>query len=179
MHRELNPQLFANKPDKTPDSPGPLGASSKPTLSQQAQNYLPTEVRALENQVHTVKMGVSMVEKKLESMGLQMQEFARATATRFERFSQSLARLEEAMAQGNQELTNKYGTLTGKLNERRVNDGKIQEMVDRHNHIVRNFENRLTALQRTLSEQEMQLMASNATLDEARQEIMRLKRSGQ
>ena len=53
---------------------------------------------------------------------------------------------------------------------------KIQELVDRHNSIIRNFENRLLSMQRLVSEQEMTLHNAQAALDEARNEIARLKR---
>jgi chromosome segregation ATPase len=138
--------------------------------------YPPIDIKGLENQLSTLRVTLMQVEKRTEAVQSQMQELARTTAQRMERFAGAISRFEDNMTQGQQESTNKIAQVVAKVNERKVSDNKINELIDRHNHIIRNFENRLLALQRLASEQEMTLHNSQAALEEARNEIARLKR---
>lgn len=185
MHRELNPHLFGNSSPgnratvEKPATPGPFdpGLPSQTSAGMpKLPGAIPPEVRQLEAHVHSFKIQMQASEKRSDVLISQVQELARSTTGRFERVSQAMTRLEGSAAQQLQELNSKFAALASKLNERKVQDAKIQEMVDRHNHIVRNFENRLTHLQRVISEQEMQILNASAALEEARQEILRMRR---
>jgi chromosome segregation ATPase len=182
MHRELNPHLFGSKSggDKpaasTPGPFDPLLPSQTSSGMPKIPNSIPPEVKQLETQVQALKLQLQSSEKRSEVLIAQLQELSRSTTSRFERVSQALTRLESSAAQQFQEINSKYAGLASKVNERKVQDAKIQEMLDRHNLIVRNFENRLTHLQRVISEQEMHLLNASAALEDARQEIARLKR---
>lgn len=138
--------------------------------------YLPNELRLLERQLAALKVELSQNERKNESLENKVEDFVRSIQSRLERFSSFGARLEEAMTLQNRELLSKMANITAKVNERKVNESRIQDLVDRHNTLVRNFENRLHALQRVVSEQEMSLHNYHAALEEARAEITRLKR---
>ena len=187
MNRELNPNLFGQSlapgtqfEDDSPqlqDSAPVPGVPTPPRSAQaQAAGYFPLELKALEAQVQSSRTQIGSIEQKIGALGSQLQELARATNARLERFTAALKRLEEAQAHLHQDLGAKNAVLAGKVNERKVNDDKILDLIERHNVIVRNFENRLVSLQRTLSEQELQLHASNAALDEARVELARVRR---
>ncbi len=185
MHRELNPNLFGTKAigersgvSQTSESshPHPSGPSQISAGMPRVPGPIPPEVKLLEAHVHALKLQLQASEKRSEMMHAQMQELLRATTSRFERVSHAINRVESSTTSQIQELNTKYAGLASKMNERRVQDAKVQEMIDRHNHIVRNFENRLVHLQRVLSEQEMQLLNASAALEDARHEISRLKR---
>lgn len=66
-------------------------------------------------------------------------------------------------------------TLATKANERRVAEGKIQELIDRHNSLIMNFENRMTHMSRIMNEQELKLYNATAALEDARREIAKLR----
>ena len=184
MNREINPNLFGFPQDleklggQLPLQPTALSAVDliHQTSAERPGGYLPLEIRAVETQVQTARAQMNAVEQKLEGMGVHMQEFARAVNLRMERLTSAIKRLEEAQSAQFQELSGKNAILAGKVNERKVNDDKILNLIERHGILVRNFENRLVTLQRTLSEQELQLHASNAALEEARQEISKIRR---
>jgi chromosome segregation ATPase len=184
VHRELNPELFGtpsaleggDQPvDPTLPATRVMGRAAEPA-PKRTMPYLPGDLKALESQVNTLRVGLMQMEKRTEAAQSQIQELARGTAARLERFAAALARMEEAIGQHHQENTAKFAQVVAKVNERKVTDSKVQELLDRHNHIVRNFENRLISLQRLVSEQEMALHNSQAALEEARNEIARLKR---
>lgn len=177
-HRELNPFLFgtASVHDRNPVDPNKpaagimgRGAESAPTRP----THLPSDLKALEHQINSLKVAFIQAEKRTESIAAKVDEIARTVHMRLERFSQALIRMEELHNGFKQETTGKLAQIVAKVNERKVNDSKIQELIDRHNTIVRNFENRLLSLQRLVSEQEMALHNAQAALEEARVELMK------
>lgn len=184
MHRELNPELFGTPSsvegggqpvDPTLPATRVMGCAAEPA-PKRPMPYLPGDLKALEAQVNALRVSLMQVEKRVDATQNQIQELARGTTTRMERFGTSISRMEEMLAQNHQENTAKFAHIVAKVNERKVTDSKVQELLDRHNHIVRSFENRLLSLQRLVSEQEMALHNSQAALEEARNEIARLKR---
>jgi chromosome segregation ATPase len=187
MHRELNPQLFGNATpvekigqpvDPSQPAAGIMGrtaAGEVPTANRPVA-YPPIDIKAIEGQVNALRSAHLQLEKRTDAIQSQLQELARTTNARLERFTAAIVRLEETMSQGQRENTTKFAQIVAKVNERKVSDNKVTELLDRHNHIIRNFENRLLALQRLVSEQEMALHNSQAALEEARSEIVRLKR---
>lgn len=190
MHRELNPQLFgpispaSDRTNAQGHGSGGMGGALEmnPSPGAGATAHLgaggPTlaELRQIEALVHQLKIQVQGADKRSELLSAQIQELSKAVGTRFERVSQALTRLEGATAQQMQEINQKYSSVVSRVNERKVQDAQVHEMIDRHNSIVRAFENRLTHMQRIIAEQEMKLHNSHAALEDARQEIQRLKR---
>jgi chromosome segregation ATPase len=162
MRRELNPQLF-QQPKETNG------------LTVQELHRIDSDYRELETQVLTSKTHVQGLDRKVEQVQGQFEELSKSLQSRLERINQHLSRLDAAHASGVQETAAKYAALAGKITERKVSDIKVQEMIDRHNTLVASFENRLTHVTRLLSEQEMKLHNSAAALEEARQEIARLR----
>jgi chromosome segregation ATPase len=185
MHRELNSELFGVK---TLHEEAPLGVSlglnnpkTQETFGLQTTsgNRIPApvalEMKSLEAQILQLRMQVQATDKKNEQLMSQMQELVRAANSRFDRAGQAINRLESSANTQIQELSAKYAGVASKVNERKVQEVKVQEMIDRHNSIVRAFENRLTHMQRVMTEQEMQLHNYAAALEEARQDLARLK----
>lgn len=197
MQRELNPNLFGRPStveragDRSAErgvdafGAGTIhgGAHSGPhsgmTSSQRpvrSESYLPNDVKELELQVQTLKTQMQAMERKIETLNHQLVDAINAYTGRFDRQSQGLAKLEQMQTEGIHELSNRVANLVGKMNERRIQDLKVTEMLDRHNIIVQNFENRLTHMTRVLNDQERHILHSSALLEEARTEISRLKR---
>jgi hypothetical protein len=184
MNRELNPQLFGtrtvveklgNPVDPQQPATSIMGKGAESASSRQVP-YAALDIKALEQQFGTLKVALLQLEKKTDSIISKMDELGRSVHTRLERFWHSVQRLEETQTQHHHETTGKFAQVAAKVNERKVVDGKVQDLVDRHNTIIRNFENRLTSLQRLVTEQEMALHNSTAALEDARLEISRLKR---
>ncbi len=121
-----------------------------------------------------MRTAILQLEKRTETIAFKMEELARSVHNRLERFGQTLSSFAEAQNKNAAESAQRFATVVGKVNERKVTDMKVQDMMDRHNTIVRNFENRLMSLQRLVGEQEMSLHNAQATLEEARAEIARL-----
>jgi methyl-accepting chemotaxis protein len=180
MHRELNPQLFGTQsaPERIgqpvdPQRPatGIMGRGGRVDAPPSA-----TDIKDLEHLVNAMKLAVSQGDKKHETLAAKVDEFARGVHGRLERFSQAILKLEEMINQNAHDTTGRISAIFAKVTERKVTDQKVHEMIDRHNMVIRNFENRLTSLQRVMTEQEMALHNATAALEEARAEIQKLKR---
>lgn len=187
MHRELNPQLFGNQTqvekigqpvDPQRPAQGIMGGSGAGANSHQGAGaavgqgrqvpYPPIDLKQIEHTVATMKLSLMQMDKKIESTASRLEDLARNTHARLERFAQAFARMEEISTHRDQDNQAKFANVFAKVNERKVTDSKVQELVDRHNTIIRNFENRLLSLQRVISEQEMALHNAQAALEESR-----------
>ncbi len=176
MHRELNPHLFG--PTQVPAQ----GWTDSQAQRSQAQSqvavsapsrvaYPPNELKTIEHHLTMLKVAINQIEKRSEGFNSKLEELGRGVHVRLERFSQAIIRLEDQQQKINQENIEKFAQIAAKVNERKVTDGKVQELIDRHNTIVRNFENRLTSLQRINAEQELTLHNAHAALEEVRTEL--------
>ncbi len=167
MSRELNPELFPEM--------------AKPAVTEGAPSAAPMtgrdeEWKLLVSQVEFMRRKFKEFEARLEMTGSRLNEFANASKQKFDRMHGVAQRLDEMVKTGLQDFNTKQSQLISKINERKVGDAKIQELVDRHNQLVQSFELRLGQMQKLISEQEMQLMSSRAELKEAQREIARMKR---
>ena len=192
MHRELNPQLFGNQtqvekigqpvdPQRPASSIMGSGSNSNQNMGHAANQgahqhahgskqpgYPPVDIKALEHQMATMKVALMQMDRRTEMISSRLEDLQKNTHTRLERFAQAISRMEETNSQHHQDNTAKFANVFAKVNERKVTDSKVQELVDRHNTIIRNFENRLLSLQRVISEQEMALHNATAALEESR-----------
>ena len=147
MSRTLNPQLF-----------GPL---ETPVVKIDGEQISSRRFGDLEAQI-------SIVDQKLERWAQKMEK-------RFEHLTNAQKALSEQMGQVVHRFNRQQAGIMSKLNEHRLADGKTQELFDRHNQMIFNFENRVHQIQKLSQELEMKLMTYQATYDEVLKEIRSLK----
>ena len=167
MHKELNPELFGEKKvTKTPsmDASSALGASS-------SNNYLNTD-----RQIFELKSQNQALVDQMNKVVATVNELIKTSNNKFERQSALLSRLEQSHNGLATEAGQKITMLSQRVNERRSLDAKVQEMVDRHNNVIKSFEVRMNHLQKLLAEKEAQTVAAQTALNDAKMEISRLKR---
>lgn len=170
MSRELNPELFPGV--KQAEVPIPVDSRGDTSGLPAKQE----EWRMMVSQFELMKRKIKETEARVEMTNSRLTEFMGAAKVRFERLAGMNQRLEELVKANLHDLTNKQSQMMSRVNERKVGDAKIQELVDRHNQLVQSFEQRMNQLQKVVAEQEMQLITSRAEIKDATQEIMRLKR---
>lgn len=183
MQRDLNPQLFGSQgtqidssrlaADPRVPASSLMGGPEEPAARRVP--YPPIDVKSMELATANLKGAMIQMERRTETIAFKMEELAKTVHQRLERFSQAIVRVEDSLTKTHQDNAQKFATVATKVNERKIGDMKLQELMDRHNSIIRNFENRMLSLQRLTSEQEMSLHNAQAALDEARSEIARLK----
>jgi hypothetical protein len=169
MTRELNPELFPELQKK--ERPAVAEPQAGAAAGERNEDF-----RLLLAQFEMLKRKFKEYEARLETTNTRMNDFVNATKAKYDRLAGMTQRLEEMAKASLQDLANKQSQLMSKVNERKVGDTKIQELVDRHNQLVLNFEQRMAQMQKVVSEQEMQLTVSRAELKEAQREFARMKR---
>ncbi|MCB0411335.1 MAG: hypothetical protein KDD22_02345 [Bdellovibrionales bacterium] len=175
MSRELNQNLF-NTPPRRSSSTASATGIEKPigTVKPSTESVHLEEYQLLMHNFEAMKRKMKDLEFKIEGMSSRMTEIASALKARIERTAGVSHRVEEIAKIGLQDMAQKHAQLTSKIAERRVNDTKVEELVDRHNQVLNQFEVRMGQMQRVISEQEMQLLNSRSALQEALKEIARL-----
>lgn len=165
MQKELNPELFGEKKvvkSSNSDVAANLGNSA---------SYLNTD-----RQIFELRSQNQQLHGQLEKIVSSVNEWIKTSNLKFEKQAALLSRLEQNHNGLATEAGQKISQLNAKANERRSLDLKVQEMVDRHNNIIKSFEVRMNHLQKLLAEKEAQMVVSQAALNEAKMEIARLKR---
>lgn len=166
MHKELNPELFGEKKMmKTPTIENSGGMSAGPN------SYLNTD-----RQIYELKAQNQALADQLQKVVTTMNELIKTSNIKFEKQAQLLTRLEQSHNGLATEAGQKITQLNNRVNERRGLEMKVQEMVDRHNNVIKSFEVRMNHLQKLLVEKEGQMVSAQAALNETKMEIARLKR---
>lgn len=164
MQKELNPELFGENISK---SRVVDNSSSQKPNSQQV---------ALEGKISETRSQLHQLGESLTSVVNQVNDFIKGSQGKFERLNQSVLRLEQNDQAMNLETAQKLSQINNKLGERKIMDLKIQEMVDRHNSVLRSFEVRFNQMQKLMADKETLLVSAQSALNEAKMEISRLKR---
>jgi hypothetical protein len=161
--RELNPALFADRGNPSQVMAGAL------------QNEYP-HVLQNEQKINEMKNQISVMAEHVGKLSQQFSEWSKSTHTKFERLQSQMTKLEQNDHYIVTEAAQKFSQINTRFGERRSIDIKIQEMIDRHNSVLKSFEMRLSQMQRLMAEKEAQLLATTAALNETKMEISRLKR---
>lgn len=170
MQKELNPELFGEKKIVKSSSMVGMESSSAASAANNA-NYLNTD-----RQIFEVKSQNQMLAEQMNKIVSTVNELIKSTNAKFDRQQSQVSRLEQSHNGLATEAGQKINQLSQKINERKSLELKVQEMVDRHNTVIKSFEVRMNHLQKLLAEKEAQTIASQAALNEAKMEIARLKR---
>lgn len=152
MSRQFNPDLFEE--DTAP----------KTDISSLALGQLETlkrRVRDLELQNHQLL-------QKIERMALHYEQKNAQISAQQKSF-------DATMKQKFDDLHRNQTILSQRMNERKVVDTKMQELVDRHNQLVQSFESRMGQAQKVTKDQEMKLLTYQSTLNDILKEIRNLK----
>ena len=92
-------------------------------------------------------------------------------STSIEKLQKNVERNNKFIESLHKDLNESKANLSSKINERKVQESKIEDLLDRQNMVIRNFENRLTAMQKIINEKEIQLMNYASVLQEAQRRL--------
>lgn len=172
MQKELNPELFG----------GTRRAASGSELTNTTNSrYLdpatsPPMLEQLELRWADSQKQISTLQKQMASLVSQVNDFVRIIQDRLDRSQQSFHRGEIATQELHDQLTEKISHLHSRIGERKSQEIKISELMDRHSNLIRSFELRLSQMNKQISDRDTQLANTQVALQEARTEIARLKR---
>lgn len=168
MARELNRELFGNHQTREMAAgEGTAGATSYAKSD---------EVRVLHLHIENLNKRLKEFESRLETMFTKTEELNKTNKQRFERVQGHFQSQNERLQSGFNDVNQKIAQVVSRVNERKVSEGVVKEMVERQSSLIQTFEVRMQQLQRVISEQELQLMNARSELKEALQELSRLKK---
>lgn len=114
--------------------------------------------------------------EELNELKVEILEIQKTSKLKSDRFNQSLLRLENHQSQMSADISEKFALLLQKLTEQKKYDQKVQDIVDRHNNLLKGYEVRLNQMQKLLMQKEQDYVEATTTLKELKAEIARLKR---
>lgn len=170
MQKELNPNLFQFQ---TQHSKGQIDFVEAKAATVIAPSQPSAAAIAIQSEYHKQLLAL---QEQVEKLSHTFVESQKNTQLKIDRCQYQVGRLENQQNQSSAEVNAKIHHLSQRNMERQNIDIKVQEMIDRHNSVVKTFEVRLNQLQKLLAEKEAQYRAVQASLSEAKMEIMRLKR---
>jgi chromosome segregation ATPase len=186
MPRELNPELFESfrRELEAAESTGvqPTRDLVRPSSLSPNKMFEPEfevceeDWVAVIEQIRKLTKTVKDLEIAQQKQDTKTQEVLGAAKIRIERIGTGAQRLDEKSAMKFTEIAQKLASLTSKVTERKVSDRKIEDLLNRHNLTVQNFELRLQQMQKIINEQEMQLMNYKSALTEAKRELEQMRR---
>ncbi len=166
MQKELNPDLF-----------GESGLSRSRHLETASPSVLGTQqLKELDLKLAEMRMQVNATIENMNRFATQVNEALRQSHQKFEKMEQVVGQLEQGQHALTLDNTQRLSQLSQRLGERKTLDLKVQEMIDRHNTVLKAYELRLNQLQKLIAEREQQILSTQAALNEAKMEIARLKR---
>ncbi len=162
--RELNPELFGENANRSR-----FVENSAATVP--ADGMLPLESKIAETRVQLGELSDT-----LGNIVNQVNEFIKSSQQKFEKLHQGVNSLEKNDLTMNALIEQKISAILNQMGERKTMEMKMQEVIDRHNSVLRGFETRFNQMQKIMNEKEAQIIQAQAALNDAKMEIARLKR---
>jgi hypothetical protein len=164
MQKELNPNLF-NVPIEDPNAQLGSGLYFDPSV-----NFRGTE-RTVD------RAEIKKMDDRFNQLNDHVQEAVKTMALKVDKVTLKSTQLDQRLESFVQDTRSKHAALAGKVTERSLIEGEVHSLLERHNLIVRSFETRLNQMQKVIENQQMQLMNSQAFIEEARRELAKFKKS--
>lgn len=150
--------------------------SAKPAFNPSTAvnwNFLPEQEKLVESPPILAQPSQSSEINEIKAEILEMQKTSKLKS---DRFNQSVQRLENQQSHLAADISEKFALLLQKLTEQKKYDQKVQDIVDRHNNLLKGYEVRLNQMQKLLVQKEQDYIEAITTLKELKAEITRLKR---
>ena len=166
MQKELNPNLFpATKPKRENAN------ENLPALEVIYEKAL-----AASEEVRLLRTQLNRLQDQMTRMGTHLAETTKSQQVKFDRLGQSLTRIDQNHTEMIREINQRLAQVNSKLQERKTQDFKSQEVIEQQAEMLKTYEARITKLQKILNEKEAQIITMSGFLNEAKMELARLKR---
>lgn len=136
----------------------------------------PTEEFNLELDVQISQKEITSLKSELQSLADNVTENQNNSKLRMDRMQMVLGKLEQSHDILTTETSEKLQQLNAKINDQKKYDQKIQELIDRHNNLLKGYEIRMNQTQKILAQKESELVEVYALLNDTKMELARLKR---
>jgi chromosome segregation ATPase len=164
MQKALNPELFGT------------GVAGQARYKDNEAADTHRAAHQAEQKIAEVRGQMKGLTEQMAYLASQVNDYIRSSQVKLEKMTAGMKGLETSQETFRQETSQRLSMAHQRLNERKSMDLKMQELMDRHNSILRSYEVRLNHMQQLIAEKDAQILESQATLNEAKMEIARLKR---
>lgn len=162
MNRRLNPELFNTSAEPRPPGPSPT--------SMLATQKVQKDLVGLRKQV-------SHLESLLEVQQSQIERINEGHEKRVDVISRAIGSLEKDFREQSLLQSRQIQKLEAQIRDSRVVEGQVESLVERFNTNLSQFENRLSALKKILSEKDMTLMSYRRVIEQIVDEVEKLKKT--
>ena len=131
--------------------------------------------RKLESDIRAANKRLSSIESLLEVIESRMTLMASNDKRRAEAFSQALGELERDFREHKLSQSQSLEEMAEKFRDQKVKEGQIEMMVERFNNTLSQFENKLSVLQKVLSEKDLNLLSYRKIMEQIIDEVETLK----
>jgi nitrogenase subunit NifH len=151
MPRELHPELFGEQ------------------IINQAKEKLTVDP------VDSIRRKVTQIEARFIELTSIVERLSLNIEKRFKDLEIKEATSTKETADTFNDLKQNMDTLQKRVHEQELSDHKVQDLIDRHNVLVQQFELRMQGMQKVANEQEYKLLTYNKTLQEILREIRNIR----
>lgn len=153
VHKKLNPGLFGEvSGERSPIVATPNHALQPPSPTS------PMELQRINEEVQGLKAKLRNYDNQMEVFKNQLTDFVHSFDQRFDRLSQALSRTEKTLHSSARDTEDKFRGVREKIQAQSFEEAKVEGLIERQSIAIRNFENRMAAMQKILNEKELLLM---------------------
>lgn len=167
MQKQLNPDLFGN------DSQ--MGFVSNERANSNPASF--DHILNLDNKMADLRVQLTQIKEAVSQLKSDQQITQKSNQGQMEQMLRAIKILEQndqTLAQQNQ-MKNQH--LSQKLADYKNIEVKLKEMMDRHQMVLRSYDLKIQQLQQLMHDKENLIISFQGSLQEARNEIARLKRA--
>jgi SPX domain protein involved in polyphosphate accumulation len=161
VHKKLNPGLFEEISTEKVQSTNPMNPSVSHSMGHTMMTPPPAaraESQRAYEELQSLKTKMRSHENQMDVFKSQISDFVKTFDQRFDRLSQAIARLEKAVHAQGRDTESKMHAFKEKMQAQSFEEAKVEGLIERQTIVIRNFENRLTSLQKIINEKELLLM---------------------
>jgi len=151
MPRQLNKDLFEAQLNLKPfEKMKNLSPELKVEDNSYRLNTMEKKIKGLNHHINQLESKIPKLEQLYKNL--------------FEKNQSNIKRLETAVKSNIQTVLHKFSRLASKVNTKTLEQNRVQELIDRQNAVLQQYELRLNKMQKIISEQDLQLMNYKSTL---------------
>jgi len=152
VNKRLNPGLFDEVSTEKVQSTNLNSPVGVPSTAARA------ETLKMQEEINSLKAKMRSHENQMDVFKNQISDFVKSFDQRFDRLSQALSRLEKAVHTQGRDMEDKLRGFREKIQAQNFEEAKVEGLIERQTVVIRNFENRLAAMQKIINEKELLLM---------------------
>lgn len=138
--------------------------------------YSAVATRQLQADLKEANKKISHLESMIEVLQTQMSVLSTNNERRTEAFSKALSELEKDFREQHLIHARSQKIVEEKFRDQKIKDGQVESIIERFNTSLSHFENRLSSLQKVISEKEMTLLTYRRIIEQIVDEVEKLKR---